>query len=186
MAEQKKTPAIPQRSLAYLLVCGVGVVAFVLTAHLPAHRALLGLDEEIASVKAKIEEQKTLYPAYKEALANLQKEKEAVRAPERRSGLTQDQVGRVSHSLGLLAQTCGMKPGSITPDVKSLTGGSGSVSVVMVLVGDLSSIHRFLMEIQKLPYLNHIEEIQVREAAGGKELKMKIWLLTEKQKSGNG
>jgi hypothetical protein len=45
-------------------------------------------------------------------------------------------------------------------------------------------LRRFLFELEKLPYLEHVEEIQIQEALEGKEFRLKTWLAVNSEKSG--
>ena len=49
-----------------------------------------------------------------------------------------------------------------------------------VVKGKIFSFREFFIEIGKLPYLEHVEEIQIQPAEGVKEFSLKVWLALKK------
>jgi|WetSurMetagenome_2_1015567.scaffolds.fasta_scaffold04258_2 hypothetical protein len=183
---QIKLPAkIPAQSVYYLLMCSVGILLFILIGLFPLQSSLNEQDEDMAKMKARIEEQKVLFPLYKELLLLEKTQKRGLNAlpASGKTGLSMDQLGNVSYLLKKIAQEGSLEAVSVNPDVKSLTNNSKSISVLLVVRGDFLKLRRFLFELEKLPYLEHIEEIQIQEAAEGKEFRLKTWLAVSCGKS---
>ena len=183
---QMKLPAkIPAQSVYYLLLCSAGILLFILIGLYPLQSSLNQQDEDMAKLKARIEEQKVLFPLYKELLLleKTQKSDLSVLPASSKTGLSMDQLGNISFLFKNIAREGSLEALLVTPDVKSLTNNSKSISVLLVVRGDFLKLRRFLFELEKLPYLEHIEEIQIQEAAGGKEFRLKTWLAVNCGKS---
>jgi hypothetical protein len=177
-------PKIPAQSAYYLLVCGTGILLFILIGLYPMQASLSRMDEDMAGTKARIEEQKVLFPLYKELLGKVPKKSLEMPLRSNKAGLAIDQIDGISIQFKKMAQECELEATSVTPDVKSLANNSKSMSVNSILRGDFLKLRRFLLELEKLPYLEQIEEIQIRETTGGKEFTLKTWLALSTQKSG--
>ncbi len=65
------------------------------------------------------------------------------------------------------------------PDVDSLIGGAGFLKMTVVLKGELFDLHNFLVLLGEEPYLEHIEQIQIRTAQNLKEIRLKLWMARE-------
>jgi hypothetical protein len=60
---------LPPQSLILLMLCGVGVLVFLLWVILPAQRLSAELDRDIENLQSRIEEQKILSPVFKNLFA---------------------------------------------------------------------------------------------------------------------
>jgi len=174
--EQKQSIKLPGQSLAYLLMCGVGVLAFIAIGPYSSRKSLATLDMKITKIRGHIEEQKVLYPLYKELLEKIQVKGSDILPSPIKSKLPRDKTEEISVIFGEIAERCHLEAVSIIPDVMSLADGSGLLLVNAVMKGDFFDFRKFLIELGGVPYLEHIEEIHIREAKGGKELRLKIWL----------
>lgn len=181
--ELKQLPKIPAQSAYYLLVCSTGILLFILIGLYPQQASLSRLDEDIAGIRARIEEQKVLFPLYKELVGKVPKKNLEMRLDSNKTGLSIDQIDGIAIQFSKIAQECDLEATSVTPDVKSLANNSKSMSVHFVLKGDFLKFRRFLLELEKVPYLEHIEEIQIQETVGGKEFRLKTWFALSTQKS---
>lgn len=151
-------------------------MAFVVLAIYPYHKSLVRLDKEIAKTESQIEEQKALFPIGKELLKSvMQKETWGLPFPEK-AGLDRDKASEISVIFERIARKSNLEIIRIIPDIKSLTEQAGLLSVKTVVKGKLYDFREFFLEIGKLPYLEHVEEIQIQPAEGVKEFSLKVWL----------
>jgi len=169
----------------YLLVCITGILLFILVALYPLQTSLSQLDEDIAGIKAFIEEQKALSPLYKELLAKVQEDHSEISFSSKRTGLSIDQVDGLSILFKRIAQSCNLEAISVTPDPKSLAQNPQFISVYVIIKGNFLKLRKFLFELERLPFMEHIGEMQVQEAFGGKAFRFKIWLAVNSQQSKN-
>ena len=167
---------MPGQSIGYLLMCALGVLAFIAIGPYQSQRSLGALDMEITKIRGNIEEQKALSPVYKDLLGKLQIKGSDILLSLIKSKLPQDKTEEIPVIFGEIAKKCGLEAVSMIPDVKSLADGSGLLLVNAVIRGNFFDFRKFLIELGKVPYLEHIEEIHIEQAMEGRELRLKIWL----------
>ena len=179
MEEKKLSTGVPQRSIIYLLICGTGILAFVLAGIYPSYRNMVRMDGSIADLKAQIEEQKILFPIYQNLRQGLTQEALNAQSNPLKSGLPARLVDNLSPIFSEIAANCGLLVSAVTPDVKSLTNDSHFLSVDLTLKGNLFDLRKFLLELAGLPYLEDIEKLQIREGPDGKEYFLKVLLMID-------
>jgi hypothetical protein len=168
-----------KRIATYLILC-IGVLfAFVLLIIYPYHVSLVDADTEIEITKDRIEEQKLLFPVFKDLLnkAGL-KESSLLPLPEKKK-LARDQIDGVSSMIQKIAQRSNLKVGGIIPDVDSIIGGAGFLQMTVVMKGELFDLRNFLVLLGEVSYLEHIEQIQIRTTQDLKEIRLKLWMARE-------
>ena len=173
---QKAIGGIPQRSLLYLLTCAAGVLAFAVVGLHPLQRQLRELDRDIFEVRGRIEDQKVLYPLYEDVLNRSGTgELEGMRVRTRQP-LAQKEIGSLTTVVSELARSSKLQLASLAPDAKLLASGSRLLPVHAALKGAFSNMRGFLLEVEKLPFVEHLEELQIQDSGGAKELKLKMWI----------
>jgi hypothetical protein len=178
-------PNIPAQSLWYILLCSTGILLFILIGLYPLQTSLNRLDESLAETRVRIEEQKTLFPLYKELMGRaLKTETKTLLLPDSvRSGISVDQIADVSLLLQKMVQECDLQPISCAPDAKSLTSNSNSMSVHLTARGDFLRLRKLLVKLETLPWLERIQEMQILEAPAGREFRIKFWVAVSREKS---
>ena len=174
--EQKQSVKVPRRSVVYLLMCAVGVLAFIAIGLYPSKRELSALDMKIAQARCQIGQHKELFPVYKGLLKRGETKGFSVLPFPVKSTLPLDKTEEIPVILGQLATRCNLKAISIVPDVLSLADGSGLLLVNALVKGKFFDFRKFLIELGGVAYLSHIEEIHLQKTMGGKECRLKIWL----------
>jgi hypothetical protein len=178
------SPKVPKRSIYYLLLCSLGILMFIAVGLFPMQSSLSGLDEEIAGVKAHIEEQKVLFPIYKELSERIRMKKDLdLLRYSGKVALSIDQIDGISTRFKEIAVERNLETLSVTPDAKSLANNPKSMSVSLVVRGDFLKFRGFLFDLEAVPYLEHIQEIQILEALAGKEFRLKTWVAVSREKS---
>jgi len=162
-------------SFSYLLVGVVAILIFFVIGFYN-YRSLNDLESDINKVKADIEEQRVMAPLYKELIEKL-KVKTTKRLPfPARAKLPKEQHEQITTIFGDLARKANLEVVSITPDINSLTGGSGLLVVNAALKGDFFNFRNYLIELGNVPYLEHLGEIQIQTMPVGKEFRLKLWV----------
>jgi hypothetical protein len=186
MEEKKLSMAVPRRSLIYLLICGAGILSFVLAGIYPSYRNMSRLDSSIADLKARIQEQKILFPMYQKLREELRPEASKAQPSPPKSGLPAGRMDDLSPILSEIAAKCGMEVSTVTPDLKSLSDTPHFLSVGLVLRGSFFNLRRFLLELADLPYLEDILELQIQGGVGDERYFLKIWLMIEDARPASG
>ena len=172
----KQLPGLPAQSLLYLLICAGGITGFFLLAIHPYHNYLTGLDREIKTIEAQIEEQKRLFPLYKDLLKKMNITQKGTLPFPRKGKLDREKTDEISSIFEEMARKSNLSPVSIVPDVTSLVQGSGLLSISLRMKGDFFQFRDFLARLNEMPFLEHIEEIQIQTAGEMKEFVLKVWL----------
>lgn len=175
--EEGKSIHLPRRSLHYLLVCGGGVLVFLLLGIFPSQMKLRDLDLQIAEIKTRIEEQKALFPVFQDLLRRERKLYElGILLPAERAKLGQDQIGGVSGTLAKAAEVCNLEKLHVTTDLKSLEADVKTLRVRASARGDFLQFRCFLLELNRLPYLHSIDEVRVVQQSEEEEIHLTLSL----------
>ena len=157
---------LPAQSVRHLLICIGGIIAFIFLAIYPAQKSLTRLDKEIKKTRSEIEDQKIFYPIAKEMFNQImEKEVYALPFPENKK-LEPEKMAELPSLLEGVARNCKLEIISIIPDVKSLTENTGYLSVTAVVKGKFSNLREFMIQMGSLPYLEHVEEINIVPSEG--------------------
>jgi hypothetical protein len=177
-------PMMPKKSMYYLLLCSVGILMFVAVGLLPMQTSLRGMDEEIVGLKARLEEQRVLFPIYKELSERIRKKQDSdFLRYSAKIALSIDQIDGISSRFKEIADESNLETISVTVDAKSLANNSKSMLVFVVVRGEFPKLRGYLFDLEAVPYVEHFQEIQILEALAGKELRLKIWVAVSREKS---
>ncbi|MEW6673275.1 MAG: hypothetical protein AB1427_16360 [Thermodesulfobacteriota bacterium] len=173
-----------QRSLFYFALFGVVILIIILLMVYPDYRTLSALDKDIKQLNVKIETQKLLLPLFQKMLTEIDlKLPEGVTLPKEEK-LTQEKTEGIVSVFHDLAGKSGLKVVEASPDVESTLNGSGFLLMNIVVKGDFFKLRDFLMALGNLPYLEKIEQVKLQNIEEGKEVRLKIWLVKERQAEG--
>ena len=70
---KKIKSVLPTQSLIYFLICGVGIIIFVLLIIIPAQKTSAQLDKDIEKLTARLDEQRILKPVFDNLLKQVKK-----------------------------------------------------------------------------------------------------------------
>lgn len=179
LVQRIKALKLPARSIAFLFICAGGLLAFILLVIYPQQISLDEADMEIMALKGRIEEQKILYPVFLDLLRKARfKGTEGLPFPKR-DRLKRDETVKIPTIFQQIAQKNHLKLVDIKSDIDSLVDSSGFLKINLELEGNFFDLRSFMLQLGELPYLEHIEQIQVRSAHEIKTVHLKIWLAQE-------
>lgn len=138
------------------------------------------MDGKIRSLKSEIEEQRLLSPIYQNFMKELAIKGPIVLPLPKRGELESGKLSDISSLFGKKAKRYKLQLVDVIPEIRSLVEGSGSISVGVVLRGDFFDFRKFLIEIGKIPCLEHVEEIQIQPGDGNKEFRLNVRLALKK------
>lgn len=176
MMDKKIGVNIPERSIIYFFTCLSGVLIFIFIGIVPGNRSLADLDRKTDEVRSRIEEQKRLLPIFQSLNKDIRKKDVRSLPFPARTRLPREKIDGIFTGFKEMAGRCGMKPLFITPDLNSLSGNSGVLPVEISLQGDYFNLRRLLISLGEVPYLERIEEIEIRQGKGTKEFRIKVWV----------
>ena len=173
---QIKTFEIPTRSFVYLLICSLGILAFVAIALYPSQRSLNSMDREISEIQRSIEEQNILFPVYAQLQNRIQLKGSDILSSPDGIKLSMDNIEELPSIFEKIAKKYNLTALSVAPDLMSFGSVSGFLLVDVVIQGKFLDFRNFLIELVNLAYLEEIEEIRIERAAKAKKFNLKIWL----------
>ncbi|MEA3279217.1 MAG: hypothetical protein U9Q38_01265 [Thermodesulfobacteriota bacterium] len=137
------------------------------------------LDEQITSLNADIEEQKILYPVFKDLL-----KKALHKAPEglpflEKVKLKRDKTDKIALIFQELAKKSNLKIEEVVTDVDSLIDDSGFLMLNVAVKGDMFDLRNFMVKLGEVQYIEHIERIQIKTVDKSKEMRLKLWIARE-------
>jgi len=163
MFDKLKNLKIPKRAVIFHLACWGGLLLFLLAIILPLYGSMTGLDREIGDVRRQVDEQKNLLPLYQALKAKGRNVAPSVLPTPDRGKLSRDLIGTVPAMFRRIGQNAGIESFSVSPDVNSLAGNSPFLLVRVAAQGDFQNFRRYLIGLGELPYLDRIEEIEIRQ-----------------------
>ena len=161
--------------ISYVL-CGVGLLALLLISIFPRYITLAQMDKQITSLNADIEEQKILYPVFKDLLKKaLSKAPEGLPFPEKVK-LEQGKTDKIALTFQELAKKSSLEIEEIITDADSLIDDSGFLMLNVAVKGDVFDLRNFLVKLGEVQYIEHIEQVQIRALDKNKEMRLKLWI----------
>lgn len=142
-------------------------------------------DQEIKALSCRIDRQKVLFPVYRDILGKMQAGGPEVLTFPAKVRLSEDKIEGIPVIFAEIAGKCNLEVVSVIPDVISLDRDSGLLLVNAFVKGDFFNFRKFLTELGRVPFLEHIERVHIQRTTEGKELKVKMWLalsLNQKQR----
>lgn len=166
----------PRRNIIFFSLCAAGILIFIFLVIFPYHRALGKSDRKIAELRQRIDDQRNFSGLYQFLTKNSRQKDGLIFPVPAKTHLFRKDVDKVPATIRALAGKSRMSVESIVPDVKALAPDSKRLSVSIAVKGRLSGFRLFLAGLGEIPYLEHIEEIQVRRIPDSKEFRVKMWL----------
>jgi Tfp pilus assembly protein PilO len=167
---------IPTRNVIYFSLSFLGIFVFILLAILPYQKTLVGSDRRIEELKLRIEEQRN-FSVFYQSLTKSMKQKDSMALPApKKEKLSRAQMEKIPAQVRAIARNSRMGVDSIIPDLKTQTPDSLYLPVDITVTGKLKYFRNFLIGLEALPYLEHIEEIQIQKIPESKEFKVRVWL----------
>ena len=171
----------PERRLFFVVVCIGGIIGFYLLSIWPHQQAAQQLDLQIETLHRQISEQKLLAPIYErftQLLGDTQPAELGDLPFPTPDSLKPEQVAGIEPLFRQIAEQNQLKVRNIGADLNSMIGETGELKLALELSGDFSHLRGFMLKLGELPYLTHVELIEVRRETGmpGLHMELEIWL----------
>jgi len=170
---------IPSRNIFVILVFGGGVLLFIMLAIFPNYISYNSIVHDINSLKSQIEEQKILSPIYEDLSDKATfEEPRNLPFPEPQK-LSKYDTNKISSIIQGIVEINGFTLKSIDTDVEGLMSESGILKLSVSMTGDFMEFRNVLIGLGSLPYLAHIEVIQINSFQEQTKIMLKIWIAQE-------
>ncbi len=174
-------PKLQSQSITLILIFGVGILSYIMLVIYPNYISLIDMDMEIKSLNARLEEQKVLFPVFKDIFKKAQISNKMDLPFTNKEKLSREDTEIIPIIIKKATQKGNIKLESIVTDVESAIGDSAHLRIDISLKGGFLDLRKFLLKLNKLPYLEHIEKIRIQSEKKSHELQcdLKIWMAQE-------
>jgi cell division protein FtsL len=173
---EKINSVLPTQSLIYFLVCGTGILVFVLLIIIPTHKTSAELDRDIDKLNARIDEQRVLRPIFDNLLKQIKNKGPTDLPLTPQKKMARGDIGRISERLLEIAGRHDLKLHDIRTDVNALENNTDYLVIRLHATGDFKKFRDFLVDLGNIPSLEQIEEIDIRAVENSRAFKLKVWL----------
>jgi hypothetical protein len=166
---------LPSRNVILILIFGVGIILFVLLSIFPNYIAYSNITQDIDKLKGEIEEQKILSPIF-----NNFSEKAKFEEPDnlpfpKKAKMAKSETAAISFVIQDIIRNNGFKLENIATDVDSLMHESGLLKLNVTMSGDFMNLRDVMLQLGALPYLEHVESIQISSSHKDSKIQLKLW-----------
>ena len=175
MADKMSDNPLAQ-SLVIFVICVVGILAFLLLILLPAEKTSAELDQEIDKLNVRIEEQRILTPVFHSLLKRAKTAPPSALPSPEKTKLTHEDMNTLSKVFQDIAARHNLKLEEVKTDVNSMMQDSGYLMMRLRLSGNFYKFRELLVDLESVPSLEHIEEINIRPVKTAREVEIKLWL----------
>ncbi len=170
---------LPAQTILLFLICGVGILVFLVLVILPAQRLSAELDQEIASLQSRIDEQKILFPVFKGLFARTTAAAPVDLPAPPKVKLTSAEIAGLPKRLQDMASAHRLSTKEVALDINTATDVSGRLLIRFSAQGQFLDLRTFLVELGAMPCLEGIEEIKIKTVEGGQDFELRIWMARE-------
>ncbi len=164
------------KCVVFFLICLSGLLFFIYMGIVPAHESIVGLNQKIEDAQLQVDIQETLLPIYKLLKEDFMIDDHKELPFPAKAGLPRKQTDEIFTVFREMARKCNMEALSIVPDLNYLQKNSRFLLVNTIVRGSFFNLRHLMIELGELPYLEHIETIDIQQDKDAKEFKMAIWI----------
>ena len=164
------------QSLIYFLICGSGILVFVLLIIIPTQKTSAELDRDIEKLNTRIDEQRILKPVFDSLLKQVKNKGPTELPATKKVKLARGDIKKLSARLLEIARRYDLELRDIQTDVNASENNGEYLLIRIHATGEFIKFRNFLVDLGKIPSFEQIEEIQIRAIENSREFKLKIWL----------
>ncbi len=164
------------KCVVFFLICMSGKLSFINMGIVPTHKSIVGLNQKIEDAQLQVDIQETLLPIYKLLKKDFVIDDVKELPFPAKVGLARKQTDKIFTVFREMARKCNMEALSIVPDLNYLRKDSRFLLVNTIVRGSFFNLRYLIITLGELPYLEHIETIDIQQDKDAKEFKMNIWI----------
>ena len=163
-------------NVTVMIIFLVVILAFGYFFNFRSRQLSFEYDRQTAALRTELAKQKIFQPAYARLL-----EQSELHLPENlpmpeRSPLPREQIAALPEVYRELTDETNTDFQIVIPDITFLGKDSKWLRLDVLVKGQFFDLRDFLLELGKLPYLEHIEQVKVQTTRAAKECTIKMWL----------
>ena len=170
---------LPTRNTFVILVFGGGMLLFVLLAIFPNYISYNNIVHETSFLKDKIEEQKILSPIFEDLSQKAQFQNPGTLPFPSSEKLARNDTEKITPIIREVVGANDFLLEDIDADIESLTTEPGMLKMTIQMTGAFQKLRKLLLDLGTLPYLEHIEVIQINSFGTKNKIKLTIWISQE-------
>lgn len=172
MAHPKK-----QSSPILVILCVLGLLAFLLLVIYPNYRNMREYDRQISTLNGEIVLRQALAPIYRKLVEKARiSPSTQLKSPEKKV-LDIKNTLRLTQIFQNIAKTADLRLESVIPDAQAFDQGNGRLLVEVVFRGDYLNVQPLINTIVEQSFVDRVHKIQVRNTEGNKWIKLSVSLL---------
>ncbi|CAN2042720.1 putative Pilus assembly protein PilO [Candidatus Magnetomoraceae bacterium gMMP-15] len=171
----KNKETIQLHGMVLFFIYGFIILATILLGVRPYYNKINEQKQKISTLKYQIKEQKKLIPIF-DKLVKASKSSGSRSFQSNEDAVLPKDTRMVVAMMRQIAQDAGLKVISMMPELKSFPDNSKFLYFNSHFRGQLASFHRFMVRIGELPFLEHIEGIEILGLDRQRAFKLQIWL----------
>ncbi|MFP4476339.1 MAG: hypothetical protein ACLFOY_12335 [Desulfatibacillaceae bacterium] len=175
MADEHKF-RMPQQSVLYLLVCVVGLLAFVFLGPYASYEKTRELEARITELRGKIATQEVLHPVHDQLRSRLTAPLPTALEIPPSAPVPDPSPQRVRGNLFDVAHRTGLVPVDASFELNSFGTDKEHILVAFQATGEFENLRNFLVELAELPHLDKVLELNITHSPEGRELKTRLRL----------
>ncbi|BBO66996.1 hypothetical protein DSCA_09260 [Desulfosarcina alkanivorans] len=166
-----------QSSPILVILCALGVFAFLLMVIYPNHRSIKEYDRRIALLNEEIALRQTLAPVYGQLIERVRLAPSTRLKTPKKKTLDIKNGGRLTSLFQRVALTAGVVLEGVIPDARAYERGDGRLTVDVIFRGPFAPLQTLINTIVEQPFVERIQRIQVKNSDDGKWIKLSVSLL---------
>jgi hypothetical protein len=163
-----------QSSPILVILCTLGLLAFLLLVIYPNYRIMKDYDRQISGLKEEIALRQSLAPLYGKLIKKVRIAPSTQLTSPEPTSLDIKHPGRLTQVFQEIAQTAGLEIESVVPDAQAFKQGSGRIAVDVVFRGDFLSVQPLVHTILEQPFVDRIQGIQIQRMEKGKWINLSV------------
>ena len=171
---------LPTRNTFLILTFGGGMLLFVVLAIFPNYISYNNVVHDIGILKDKIEEQKILSPIFEDLSDKAQFQNPGSLPFPPPEKLSSDDTEKITPIIRQIVDANDFYLEDIDTDIESLLTESGIIKMMVQMTGKFLNLRELLLDLGSLPYLEHIEVIQIDSFEEKTKINLTIWISQER------
>jgi hypothetical protein len=166
-----------QNSPVLVIICALGLFAFMILVIYPNHQTLVDQDRQIAAITEEIALRQSLAPIYQKLIEKVRIAPSITLTSPPKTSLNTDDTSRLTTVFHQMASTADLTVESVIPNVQGLDQADGRLNVDVVFRGAFLNLQTLINTVAEQGYVDRIETIEVRsDGDGGKWIKLTLSL----------
>jgi hypothetical protein len=166
-----------QSSPILVILCTIGLLAFLLLVIYPNYRNMKEYDRQISALKREIALRQSLAPLYAKLIEKVRIAPSVALSLPDKTKLDIENASRLTQLFQTIAQHTDLTLESVTPDAQAVEQGDGRLKIDVVFRGDFLNVQPLINTIVEKSFVERIVGIQIQSTERNKWIKLSVSLL---------